>query len=1183
MNPLAAWCPGDGVPYAGLEVLGMITLLVTAAWAAERFLARRRAALRSALWHSALVGILLTPALALTGRQLPWHVAVLAPADAATARATARPSGHADDLPTAEARAVPPAPATPGPQATVPPAGRPAPVAPRAEVRTAALPPVPQEAPAVAGEPPAPPADTAHALTTLAVLAWGLGSVYLSARLLHGAWCVRRLWRRLRPLDAEAWTEELAAVARALGGVRLPEVCLSPDVRSPLVAGLLRPRVVLPEALPEYLRPHQLREVLVHECAHAVRGDPWVRLLQRLAAVLFWVHPLVHLLNRRLDHAREEVCDNHVLAQADAPAYAETLLTVAQVCYPVPRLEGYLTMIPRHHNLERRVADLLEERRDAATRLPAVQRAAVLTALVLLLAAVSSVGLQGAAAARDEQGKAAAPAQPPAGGADKPAPPAAVGKVTGRVVQAADGRPVAGADVRLIRRGSYSGPPPTRRATTNAQGEFTFDAVAPGEYRVLSFQGNLASRTRMYRGDIVAVAADGAAKPVVLKMRPGVSVRVKVLAQADGKPLAGARVRLAWTDTDRDHFTDAQGEVELRALTAETYHVEAAANGHAAEVQILNLGNGQPAALEFKLPPGGSLEGRVRDENGRPLSGVGINPYGNERPGHPLDYVETDAEGRYRFDYLPVGQTLQLLLRKREYLDERKEFRLDADKARAARLDVVLKKRPHGGSVAGLVTDRQGKPVAGAEVVNRGGSSDEVRRAKTDAQGKFLLDNVYSDGIGHQLVVRAKGFAPQRVEFKPGPADRPAEVAVQLEPGHRIRGRVVNEAGKPISGVSVYFAQGNHFPGMEFGGSATTDAQGRFQFDSLPPRAPFAFHAEGYSAIPDTELPLDGDKEVVVTMRSQGGIQGRVVDAATGKPVPRFNVRITFSPDSQPGDPSAGLRSDRVSPGEDFVSAQGQFVLKDLMAGMPLQVSVSANGYRRQVVRRVVAQAAPEAEAVEVRLTAEDPSRLLTVRGRLVNHRGEAVRGADLRLIVATERSERREDFPFNWQMIESGQVEQVANVLQVQRRTTAADGRFEFRGIPADAEIELVYWGKGIPGGREDHLERLPEKQRTDFLVQAQAPARVTGTIDRQAFPELSSIQLSGSARFFRAVLAPDGKSFVIDDVPPGRYEVQVYGPAVRVEGQPGAFQQAVIGRKTVTLEEGQQEKVMLGEADRP
>jgi len=80
----------------------------------------------------------------------------------------------------------------------------------------------------------------------------------------------------------------------------------------------------------------------------------------------------------------------------------------------------------------------------------------------------------------------------------------------------------------------------------------------------------------------------------------GILVRVKVLGQKDGQPIAGAQVRLVWTDTDRDRYTDANGEVELPALTAQTLHLEASAKDHAAVTRILNLANGPPAPLESR-------------------------------------------------------------------------------------------------------------------------------------------------------------------------------------------------------------------------------------------------------------------------------------------------------------------------------------------------------------------------------------------------------------------------------------------------------------------------------------------------------------------------------------------------------------------------------------------------------
>jgi hypothetical protein len=143
---------------------------------------------------------------------------------------------------------------------------------------------------------------------------------------------------------------------------------------------------------------------------------------------------------------------------------------------------------------------------------------------------------------------------------------------------------------------------------------------------------------------------------------------------------------------------------------------------------------------------------------------------------------------------------------------------------------------------------------------------------------------------------------------------------------------------------------------------------------------------------------------------------------------------------------------------------------------------------------------------------------------------------------------------------------------------TTAADGGFVFQRVPGDVELELVYWGKGIPPARIDHVHTLSAKDRANLEIKALAPARIVATIDRNVFPRFSSIQLSGMSRFYQAKVAGDGKSFTIDDLPPGTYEVQVYGPAVRLPDNPGAFQTPLIGRRAVTIDEGKEEKIDMG-----
>ena len=157
-------------------------------------------------------------------------------------------------------------------------------------------------------------------------------------------------------------------MACLLGVERLPPLALTSANVGPLAMGVLNPVVVLPEGLVQNLHHQQLRDVLVHEFSHALRRDTVIGLLQRLAEVLFWPHPLVYLLNRELAEAREELCDNFVLRQADAADYAETLVLIAESYLPRRRL-AMVALLERRGGLERRVAGLLDERRKRSTGL----------------------------------------------------------------------------------------------------------------------------------------------------------------------------------------------------------------------------------------------------------------------------------------------------------------------------------------------------------------------------------------------------------------------------------------------------------------------------------------------------------------------------------------------------------------------------------------------------------------------------------------------------------------------------------------------------------------------------------------------------------------------------------------------------------------------------------------------
>ncbi|MCA9013860.1 MAG: hypothetical protein KDA77_00890 [Planctomycetaceae bacterium] len=101
----------------------------------------------------------------------------------------------------------------------------------------------------------------------------------------------------------------------------------------PAVIGLLRPTIILPAAITNARSLQELEPILAHELIHIRRGDLWIGLLQLLASVVWWFHPLVWFTGRRLKLEIEQCCDEEVLAglNCDPRMYAACLLEVLEL------------------------------------------------------------------------------------------------------------------------------------------------------------------------------------------------------------------------------------------------------------------------------------------------------------------------------------------------------------------------------------------------------------------------------------------------------------------------------------------------------------------------------------------------------------------------------------------------------------------------------------------------------------------------------------------------------------------------------------------------------------------------------------------------------------------------------------------------------------------------------------
>jgi len=164
------------------------------------------------------------------------------------------------------------------------------------------------------------------ALQSLAIPIWAAGSgVFLLI------WAAR--WWRLRQTLARATSmargreaEMLDRLAAARAMRSLPMYATDTTVE-PGVFGVLRPVLLWPRGISEHLADEQIEAILAHELTHLRRQDNLAAALHMAVQALFWFHPLVWWIGRRLVHERELACDDEVIRLgSEREVYAESIL-----------------------------------------------------------------------------------------------------------------------------------------------------------------------------------------------------------------------------------------------------------------------------------------------------------------------------------------------------------------------------------------------------------------------------------------------------------------------------------------------------------------------------------------------------------------------------------------------------------------------------------------------------------------------------------------------------------------------------------------------------------------------------------------------------------------------------------------------------------------------------------------
>ena len=132
----------------------------------------------------------------------------------------------------------------------------------------------------------------------------------------------------------------------------------SKTLQQPGVYGMFRPVLIWPQAVSERIDDAQMRAIFAHELCHVRCFDNLCAMLHMLVEAVFWFHPMVWWLGRKLEEERERACDEDVLALKHAPkVYAESILKVCELCVtPEPALVAGVTGA----DLKHRIAQILQ-------------------------------------------------------------------------------------------------------------------------------------------------------------------------------------------------------------------------------------------------------------------------------------------------------------------------------------------------------------------------------------------------------------------------------------------------------------------------------------------------------------------------------------------------------------------------------------------------------------------------------------------------------------------------------------------------------------------------------------------------------------------------------------------------------------------------------------------------------
>ena len=453
-----------------------------------------------------------------------------------------------------------------------------------------------------------------------------------------------------------------------------------------------------------------------------------------------------------------------------------------------------------------------------------------------------------------------------------------------------NGQPIRGAAVLTSRR----------KAPIECNAEGTFRLAVSSHVEVSQFYAHAPGYG--LRREVVNIPRPGATVRFEIKLRKEFRIR-GIVTDPDGRPLQGAVVRTFMTHFHNRATTNAAGEYVLGHLDpGRPKHSIYARHPSYLEARGDVVTRGDEAQKNLQVKRGVRVEGRVVDEEGKPLEGaslyVGFGPNAYNR----LDAL-AEQEGRFVFPVVATGK--QTLVTSRPGFAPAKQI-LDVPAGESLLSDVIVI-MTRGRAIMGRIVKSDGSPIAGVHISWKHEQNYIRESSITDSDGRFESHHLPTQSLS--LEGYGTGISSFQHAFPDGTTTL-TDVVLTAQEGGKLAGRVIDDhTDKPLARFRVRMIPGTPSTGEQRGGHySSTWAREGHQFvdvdgywdtgdENLAVGHVYGVEisAKGYAPARHSHIVARPDPDasaLVIRLVRAARLVGTVVDERTGTPVGGAVIRL---------------------------------------------------------------------------------------------------------------------------------------------------------------------------------------------------------------------------------------------------------------------------------------------------